>query len=162
MIGSFIGMGLKAVSGVAGAIAARKAGDRTQKGIEEMQAKNRAWYDGEMAKDPTRRASALAMINKTQEALRERSRQAAGNAAVMGASEESAAAAKAANNEVLAQTMSGIAVADEARKDAVGQEFRAKDDMYAGKMLEAQTQKDQEVQKAIGAFGAVGESLIGM
>ena len=63
----------------------------------------------------------------TEDSIRNRNRAAAGTQAVMGGTEESVAAAKAANNRALADAAAQIAVAGEQRKDAIEQQYLQRD-----------------------------------
>ncbi|MBR6630456.1 MAG: hypothetical protein IKK89_00750, partial [Alistipes sp.] len=101
--------------GIAQAIAMRKV----KKSLNNQKKENQNWYDRRYNEDATQRADAQRLITMTEESIKNRNKQAAGTAAVMGGTEESVAAAKAANNGALADTMSQIAVNAEQRKDAI-------------------------------------------
>ena len=75
---------------------------KVKKNIEEQQRKNQDWYDRRYNEDATQRADAQRILTITQENIRQRNQQAAGTQAVMGGTEESVAAARAANNQALA------------------------------------------------------------
>ena len=94
-----------------------------KKNLQEQRKKNQDWYNRRYNEDATQRVDAQAILTKTEDSIRNRNRQAAGVQAVMGGTEESVAAAKAANNEALAQATTNIAVNGEARKDAIESQY---------------------------------------
>lgn len=67
------------------------------------------WFDKDYNTDFTQLADAQRLFTHTQDYLRDRNRQAAGTAAVMGGTEESLAQAKAEDNKVLADMTSNLA-----------------------------------------------------
>ena len=117
MIGSLVGAGLSAVGSIFGGISASKAMKKVKKNLQAQKQANKDWYDRRYNEDATQRADAQRILTKTEESIRNRNQQAAGAQAVMGGTEESVAAAKAANNQALADATSQIAVNAEARKD---------------------------------------------
>ena len=119
MIGSIIGGALNIGASIFGGIKQAKAMKKVQKNLQNQMAENQNWYDRRYNEDATQRADAQRLITMTEESIKNRNKQAAGSAAVMGGTEESVAAAKAANNGALADTMSQIAVNAEQRKDAI-------------------------------------------
>jgi len=152
MIGAIVGAGMKAVGSIAGGIIQRNAMKKVEKNIQEQQQQNQDWYDRRYNEDPTQRADAQRLLTMTENSIRERNKQAAGAAAVMGGTEESVAAAKAANNQALVDATSQIAASADARKDAIEQQFMEK---RAG--LYAQ-QNDLTMQKA----QATGQAVQGV
>ena len=101
MIGSLVGAGLSAVGSIFGGISASKAMKKVKKNLQQQKQANQDWYDRRYNEDATQRADAQRILTKTEESIRNRNRQAAGAQAVMGGTEESVAAAKAANNQAL-------------------------------------------------------------
>ena len=67
----------------------------------------------------TQRADAQQLLNYTSEQIKKRNKQAAGTAAVMGGTEESLAAEKAANASAMAETASKIAAEGANRRDNI-------------------------------------------
>ena len=126
MIGAIVGAGMKAIGSIAGGIIQRNAMKKVEKNIQEQQQQNQDWYDRRYNEDPTQRADAQRLLTLTENSIRERNKQAAGAAAVMGGTEESVAAAKAANNQALVDATSQIAASADARKDAIEQQFMEK------------------------------------
>ena len=116
MIGSLVGAGLSAVGSIFGGISASKAMKKVKKNLQAQKQANKDWYDRRYNEDATQRADAQRILTKTEESIRNRNQQAAGAQAVMGGTEESVAAAKAANNQALADATSQIAVNAEAQR----------------------------------------------
>lgn len=123
MIGSIIGGALKVGGSIFGGISASKAMKKVKNSVETQQRRNQDWYDQRYNEDATQRADAQRILTITNDSIRKRNRQAAGAQAVMGGTEESVAAAKAANNDAMAEATSQIAVAGDRRKDAVEQQY---------------------------------------
>lgn len=108
MIGSLVGAGLSAVGSIFGGISASKAMKKVKKNLQAQKQANQDWYDRRYNEDATQRADAQRILTKTEESIRNRNQQAAGAQAVMGGTEESVAAAKAANNQALAGAICSI------------------------------------------------------
>ena len=95
---------------------------KVKKNLQAQKQANQDWYDRRYNEDATQRADAQRILTMTEESIKNRNRQAAGAQAVMGGTEESVAATKAANNQALADATSQIAVNAEARKDQIEQQ----------------------------------------
>lgn len=149
-IGSMVGGAMKAVGAIAGGIAARKAAGEADKRLENQLQENQNWYDRRYNEDATQRADAQRLITMTEESIKNRNRQAAGAAAVMGGTTESVAAVKAANNAALADTISQIAADAANRKDAVEQQYMANKADIVGQQNAISQQKAQAITDAIG------------
>lgn len=126
LIGSAIG----AAGSIFGGISASKAMKRAKKNVEAQRKKNQDWYDRRYNEDATQRADAQRILTQTEESIKQRNKQAAGSAAVMGGTDESVAAAKAANNQALADATSQIAANAEARKDNIEATYMANDNAF--------------------------------
>lgn len=122
-IGSMIGLGMTAASSLYGGIKNVKAYKDVIGNIKQQQQDNQDWFDRRYNEDSTQRADAQALLTATEESIRNRNRQAAGAAAVMGGTDESVAAAKAANNQALVDATSKIAAAADQRKDAIENQY---------------------------------------
>ena len=154
LIGSAIGL----AGGIFGGIKASKAMKRMQKNVEAQRQANQAWYDRRYNEDATQRADAQRILALTEESIKNRNRQAAGTQAVMGGTEESVAAAKAANNQALADAVSRIAVNGEARKDRIEQTYMNKDDEYVNQLNQIEKGKADAIAGAVqGVAGAVSQ-----
>lgn len=119
MTGSAIGMGLSAVGSIFGGLSASKAMKKVKKNLQGQQRENDDWFNRRYNEDVTERADAQRILNMTEDVIRNRNRQAAGTQAVMGGTEEGMAATKAANNEIMSDTMSRLAANGVAQKDAI-------------------------------------------
>lgn len=124
MIGALIGAGLGLASSIAGGIANRKARRKQKQMLAQQQRDNQAWYDRKYNEDPTKRADTVRLLTQMQEQIKNRNRAAKGRQAVMGGTEDSTTAVKEANNKTIADTTSQIVAANEARKDAIEQQYQ--------------------------------------
>lgn len=163
MIGSILGGALALGSSLFGGLSASKAMKSVKSNLEEQQAENQNWYDRRYNEDATQRADAQRILNLTAKNIRDRNRAAAGAAAVMGGTEESVAAAKAANNEALADAVSRIAVAGDKRKDDIENRYRATNAGLNAQLNQMEVNKANAVTQAIGgaasASGEMGNSI---
>lgn len=156
------GAALGAVGSIFGGISASKAMKKAKAGIEQQRQKNQDWYDRRYNEDATQRADAQAILNRTEESIRNRNRAAAGTAAVMGGTEESVAAAKAANNEALANATSSIAANADRRKDAIENQYYATDNQFQQQLTNIEMGRAQATAEAVkGQTGAVGDMEFG-
>lgn len=163
MIGKIIGAGMKAAGAIAGGIIQRNAMKKVEKNLKQQEQQNQDWYDRRYNEDATQRADAQRLLTMTENSIKERNRQAAGAAAVMGGTEESVAAAKAANNQALADATSQIAVQADARKDSIEQQYMAKRDDLYGQQNAITQQKaaatSQAVQGVADAAGSIASAF---
>ena len=141
-------------------MAASKAMKKAKKMVEEQQKKNQEWYDRRYNEDATQRADAQRILTMTEESIKNRNQQAAGTAAVMGGTEESVAAAKAANNQALADATAQIAVNGEQRKDQIEQQYMARDAELQSQLQNMEIQRGKAIQSAVmGAAGNAGGTI---
>ena len=162
MIASLIGAGLKVGGAIYGGIKKAQAMRQMQRQIQQQKQENTNWYNRRYNEDATQRADAVRALQKVEDSIKNRNRAAAGTQAVMGGTEESVAAAKAANNEALSQTASNIAAQADARKDAIEQQYRQEDSRLQGQLNQLQAQKAQNIANAVtGVAGAAG-SIAGL
>ena len=162
MLGSIIGGALSVGGAIFGGITASKAMKRVKKNLQEQQRKNQDWYDRRYNEDATQRADAQAILTRTEEAIRNRNRQAAGAQAVMGGTEESVAATKAANNEALAQATTNIAVNGEARKDAIEGQYMQRDADLNKQLNDMEVNKANAITKATEGVVKAGTDIAGL
>lgn len=153
IIGSAVGGAMKIGGAIFGGISAAKKMKQVKANIDQQRKDNQAWFDRRYNEDATQRADAQAVINMTTQNILERNRQAAGAQAVMGGTEESLAAAKAANNQALAQTMSGIAVNAEQRKDSIESQFRERDSALQNQKNQMTVQEAENIRAAASQVG---------
>lgn len=159
MIGSIVGAGLGAVGSIFGGIKASKAMKRVRNNLREQAQDNASWYNRRYNEDATQRADAQRILTKTEESIRNRNRQAAAAQAVMGGTDESVAAAKAANNQAMAEAASQIAVASDARKDGIEQNYLQKDAAINDSLNNLEMGKAQNISNAIGGVVQAGASI---
>lgn len=156
-MGSAIGAGMQAAATLYGGIKNVQAYNDVIGNTKQQMQENQDWFDRRYNEDATQRADAQALLTQTAKSIRERNKQAAGVAAVMGGTDESVAAAKAANNEALVDATSKIAAAADQRKDSIeGQYLSKKADLNS--QLNNMTLKKAEVtaQTVKGVADAAG------
>lgn len=157
LFGSIAGGALGAVGSIFGGISASKAMKKVKKNLQAQKKANQDWYDRRYNEDATQRADAQAILTRTEESIKNRNKQAAGAQAVMGGTEESVAAAKAANNEALAQATTNIAVNAEARKDQIEQQYQQKYAQIDDALNNLEINKAQAISSAVqGVASSVG------
>lgn len=161
MVGSLVGAGLSAVGSIFGGISASKAMKKVKKNLQAQKQANQDWYDRRYNEDATQRADAQRILTKTEESIRNRNRQAAGAQAVMGGTEESVAAAKAANNQALADATSQIAVNAEARKDQIEQTYQQRDAQINDALNNLEINKAQAISSAVQGVAQAGAGIAG-
>ncbi|MBQ8874687.1 MAG: hypothetical protein IJY60_05195 [Bacteroides sp.] len=144
-----IGSAIGAVGSIFGGISASKAMKRMKRNVEEQRQKNQDWYDRRYNEDATQRADAQRILQQTEESIKNRNRQAAGTAAVMGGSEEGVALAKAANNEALSEAASQIAANADARKDNIEATYMSNDNAFVEQLNQIEQGKAQAVAGAV-------------
>lgn len=158
-IGSMVGGALNIVSSIGGGIAAARAARKQEKRLKQLAKENQDWYDRRYNEDATQRADAQQLISMTEEAVRNRNRAAAGTAAVMGGSNESVAAAKAANNQMLTDTVSEIAADAANRKDAIEQQYMGTKADIVNQQNAISQQKAQGISQAIGGVASAASNI---
>ena len=161
MIGSLIGAGLSAVGSIFGGISASKAMKKVKNNLESQKRENQDWYDRRYNEDATQRADAQRILSKTEESIRNRNRQAAGSAAVMGGTEESVAAANAANNAALADATATIAANADARKDQIEAQYQQKKAQVDDALNNLEMNKAQAISSAVQGVAQAGAGIAG-
>ncbi|MBR5281339.1 MAG: hypothetical protein IKU22_01010 [Alistipes sp.] len=161
LIGSIVGGALSAGGAIFGGISASKAMKKAKKNVEAQRKKNQDWYDQRYNEDATQRADAQRILTQTEESIKQRNKAAAGSAAVMGGTDESVAAAKAANNEALADATSQIAANAEARKDNIEATYMQNDTAFMEQLNNIEIGKAQAVAQAVQGVANVGSSIAG-
>lgn len=155
LIGSAIG----AAGSIFGGISASKAMKRAKKNVEAQRKKNQDWYDRRYNEDATQRADAQRILTQTEESIKQRNKQAEGSAAVMGGTDESVAAAKAANNQALADATSQIAANAEARKDNIEATYMANDNAFVEQLNQLEQGKAQAIGQAVQGVANAASSM---
>lgn len=161
LFGSIAGGALKIGGSIFGGIKASKAMKKVKKNLEGQMKENQNWFDRKYNEDSTQRADTQRILNMTIENIRNRNKQAEGRQAVMGGTDESVAAAREANNQALADTMGQIAVASEARKDNIEQQYMATKADLNAQLNNLEQQKaaaiSQAVNGVVDAAGSMGK-----
>ena len=95
-----IGAAIGAAGSIFGGISASKAMRKMKANVEAQKKANQDWFDRRYNEDATQRADAQRILTMTEESIKNRNKVAAGAQAVMGGTEESVAATKAAVEEM--------------------------------------------------------------
>ena len=161
LIGSIAGGALGAAGSIFGGISASKAMNRVKKNLQAQKEANQNWYDRRYNEDATQRADAQRILTQTEESIRNRNRQAAGAQAVMGGTDESTAAAKAANAQALADATSQIAVNAENRKDQIEQTYQQRDSQINEALNNLEMNKAQAISQAVQGVAKAGAGIAG-
>lgn len=161
LIGSIAGGALGAAGSIFGGISASKAMRRVKKNLQAQKQANQNWYDRRYNEDATQRADAQRILTQTEESIRNRNRQAAGAQAVMGGTDESTAAAKAANAQALADATSQIAVNAENRKDKIEQTYQQRDSQINEALNNLEINKAQAISQAVQGVAKAGAGIAG-
>lgn len=154
MIGALIGAGLGLASSIAGGIANRNSRRKQEQMLAQQQRENQAWYDRRYNEDPTKRADTVRLLTQMQEQIKNRNRSAKGRQAVMGGTEDSTTAVKEENNKTLADTTSQIVAANEARKDAIEQQYQQNKRSIQGQQMQMEAEKSADTANVVA--GAAG------
>lgn len=154
-----IGAAVGAAGSIFGGLSASRAMKKAKRNIEAQRKANQDWYDRRYNEDSTQRADAQRILTMTEESIKNRNKQAAGAQAVMGGTEESVAAAKAANNQALADATSQIAANADARKDAIEQQYLQKDEQYAQQLNNLEMGKAQAISQAVQGVTGVASNM---
>ena len=161
LFGSIAGGALGAAGSIFGGISASKAMRRVKKNLQAQKEANQNWYDRRYNEDATQRADAQRILTLTEESIRNRNRQAAGAQAVMGGTDESTAAAKAANAQALADATSQIAVNAENRKDQIEQTYQQRDSQINEALNNLEINKAQAISQAVQGVAKAGAGIAG-
>ena len=159
MIGALIGAGLGLASSIAGGIANRKARKKQEQMLAQQQRDNQAWYDRKYNEDPTKRADTVRLLTQMQEQIKNRNRSAKGRQAVMGGTEDSTTAVKEANNKTLADTTSQIVAANEARKDAIEQQYQQNKRSIQGQQMQMESEKSADTANVVSGVAGTAANI---
>lgn len=159
MIGALIGAGLGLTSSIAGGIANRKARRKQEQMLAQQQRENQAWYDRKYNEDPTKRADTVRLLTQMQEQIKNRNRAAKGRQAVMGGTEDSTTAVKEANNKTLADTTSQIVAANEARKDAIEQQYQQNKRSIQGQQMQMEAEKSADTANVVAGVAGTASNI---
>lgn len=160
MIGSIVSAALKVGGSIFGGIKASQAAKKLKQNLNNQMRENQDWYDRRYNEDATQRADAQALLNRTEESIRNRNQQAAGAQAVMGGTEESVAAAKEANNRALVNATTNIAADADRRKDMIEHQYMSNKANLNNQLNNVEQQKANAITQAINGVSNVGGSLL--
>ena len=157
-----IGAAIGAAGSIFGGISASKAMRKMKANVEAQKKANQDWFDRRYNEDATQRADAQRILTMTEENIKNRNKAAAGAQAVMGGTEESVAATKAANSKALSDATAQIAVNGEQRKDAIENQFQERDASLNNQLNEIEQKKAEAIGQAVqGVTGAAGSMDFG-
>lgn len=157
-----IGAAIGAAGSIFGGISASKAMRKMKANVEAQKKANQDWFDRRYNEDATQRADAQRILTMTEESIKNRNKAAAGAQAVMGGTEESVAATKAANSKALSDATAQIAVNGEQRKDAIENQFQERDASLNNQLNEIEQKKAEAIGQAVqGVTGAAGSMDFG-
>lgn len=159
ILGSAIGGSLGIGASIFGGISASKAMKKIKKNLQSQMQENQDWYDRRYNEDATQRADAQRILTMTNENIKQRNQQAAGAQAVMGGTEESVAAAKAANNQALAYATSQIAVNGERRKDQIESQYMQTKADLNDKLNNLEQARAQNTAQAVLGVAQAGSNM---
>lgn len=161
VVGSAIGGALGVGASIFGGVSASKAMKKIKQNLINQQKENQDWYDRRYNEDATQRADAQRILAITQENIRQRNQQAAGSAAVMGGTEESIAAAKAANNQAMADAASQIAINGDRRKDQIEAQYQQTKANLNAQLNNLEQAKSQAISQAVQGVADAGAGMAG-
>ena len=159
MLGTLIGAGLGLASSIAGGIANRKARQKQEQMIAQQQKENQAWFDRKYNEDPTKRADTVRLLTQMQEQIKNRNKAAKGRQAVMGGTEDSTTVVKEANNKTLADTTSQIVAANDARKDNMENQYRARKSQLQGQQMSLEAEKAADTANAVAGVAGTAANI---
>lgn len=161
MIGAIIGAAGGLASSIWGGVQASRATKKANNELANQRQKNEDWYRRRYNEDYTQSAEAQAAMTRARELAREQMQAARGTAAVMGGTEAGIAAAQGAANDMLADTMSGIAQNATARKDAVESQYLQTENALSQQQQNVYNQQAANSTAAANAGMQAGMSLLG-
>ena len=160
-IGSIIGGAAQVAGSIFGGVSASKAMKKVKNSLQDQKRTNQDWYDQRYNEDATQRADAQAILARTEAAIKSRNRAASGAAAVMGGTEESVAATKAANAQAQAEATSNIAVNAERRKDSIEQQYQQRDAQLNEALNNMEVNKAHAISQAVQGVASASASIAG-
>lgn len=163
MYAAIAGAALGTAGSIVGGIASARANRKKRKALQKRKKENEDWYNRRYNEDATQRADAQALLSRTEEAIRDRNRAAAGRQAVIGGTDEAVAATRAANSAALADTAAQIVANNEQRKDQIEQTYLSRRDSLDDQLNGMDAQRSQDVATAtsglLNTAGSIAASL---
>lgn len=149
---------MAAAGSIFGGLRRSKAAKRARRETEAQRKRNQDWFDRRWNEDGTQRADAQRLLSLTEDSIRNRNRAAAGAQAVMGGTDESLAATKAANSKALSDAASAINAQADNRKDAIERQYREADEGYSEDLRDIENERAKSIGQATqGVIGAAGD-----
>nr|WP_314698252.1 hypothetical protein [uncultured Prevotella sp.] len=155
----YIGAAVGAAGSIFGGISALNAMNKMKANVEAQKKANQDWFDRRYNEDATQRADAQRILTMTEENFKNRNKAAQGAAAVMGGTEESIAATKAANSKALSDATAQIAVNGEQRKDAIESKFQERDASLNNQLNEIEQKKAEAISQAVQGVTSAASSM---
>lgn len=121
-------------SSIYGGVKSANQSRRSKRELEAQKAKDDSWYLRQRYENTADTAAGQRLLTKAREFADSRYKRAAGQAAVTGGTEASAAMAKEAGNKVVSDTLADISANDTARKDRAGEKQMEVDRQYSRTM----------------------------
>lgn len=162
MVGSIIGAGIGALGSIFGGLSASSAIKQRRDGVLRLQQENKDWFDRRYNEDALQRADALALLERTKEAVRNRNQRAAGVQAVMGGTDESVAHEREAGNKAIADVTTNIAAEGARRKDQIEAQYRAQDAALQGQLNDIERDRANATSEAIKGVASAGANIAGL
>lgn len=159
MVGALISGAAGALGGVLGGLSKNKALEKQMEMVAQQQRDNQNWYDRRYNEDSTQRADAQRLLSITEDRIKKRNKAAAGTAAVMGGTGESVAAAQASGNQAMADAVSQINAAGEARKGQIEQQYMTRKDQLDNTMRELEGQKSSTLDLVMAGVGGAAKGV---
>ena len=159
-----IAAGTSIIGGAVKSHKAYKAEQQQQEEIDRQRSENANWYNKRYYEDATQRADNQRLITQARAALQRNNMAASGQSAVMGATNATSAAMKEANNNALANTVSGVAANASRSKDAVEQAYMGRDAQLGNMQTQANMASveanNAAIDGAVGGMNALASSFI--
>ena len=162
MIEGILGGAAGIAGGIFGGMSTSKAMKKVKNNLQDQKRTNQDWYDQRYNEDATQRADAQAILARTEAAIKSRNRAASGAAAVIGGTEESVAATKAANSQALADATATIAINGDRRKDSIEAQYQAKEEALQSQLNDLERQKAGNVAQAAMGVAQAGANIAGI
>ena len=160
MVGAIIGAAAQVGSSIYGAIKSSQANKRAEDLLRNQRDENRKWSEERMAQDYTQRADVQNVLRKQRELFQEQYNRARATNVVAGGTDESLALQQAGANETMGETMADVAANAADYKDAVEEQYRAKDAALDQQEVAIQQNKAQQIANAAGQMGSAVSGLV--
>lgn len=147
------------MSSIAGGIAARKERDKARRMMQQQLRENQASYNTQYFSDPTQRGDFKRLLAETDKRLKQRTQAARGTQAMMGGTEDSVAAVREGNNEVLANATGNMVASNEARKDAIRNNYENRKAAIQGQIIQDQYNQANDIAKTVQGVAQVGSHV---